>query len=146
MKKNRLKGRRDRCDRGGAGWESVSKRLRGRQTVKDLTHEGGEMKAIPRGLNTELMHDFGTDSLGQDHLYTAVVLSSFRIAGKHALWPVLCRSLGLGDNKKNDFAKVLKPTTYQNRLSFHVCSTLSVLNKYRFLFGRMPLQHRVICF
>lgn len=60
----------------------MSKKEHRRETVKDLTHKGGEMKAIPRGLNTELMHDFGTDSLGQDHLYTAVVLSGFRIAGK----------------------------------------------------------------
>lgn len=31
------------------------------------THQGGEMKAIPRGLNTELEHDFGADSPGGDH-------------------------------------------------------------------------------
>lgn len=28
------------------------------------------MKAIPQGLNIDLMHDFGADSLGRDHLYT----------------------------------------------------------------------------
>lgn len=80
------------------------------------------MKAIPQGLYTELMHDFGFDILGQDHLYTAVVLYSFGIVGKHALWPILFRFLGLDDNTKSDFAKVLKHKTYKNNLSFCVCS------------------------
>lgn len=68
------------------------------------------------------MHDFGADSLGQDHLYAAVILYTFGIAGKHALWPILRRFLGLDDNTKTDFAKVLKHKAYQN-LSFCVRST-----------------------
>lgn len=51
------------------------------------------MKAIPQGLNIGLMHDFGADSLGHDHLYTADVLC------KHAYWPILCTILGPVDKR-----------------------------------------------
>lgn len=84
------------------------------------------------------MHDFGADSLGQDHLYTAVVLHSLGVAGECALWPILCRFLGLDDNTKTDFAKVLK---HIKSASPPVCvPPFSALNKYRFLSGRMPLR------
>lgn len=41
------------------------------------------------------MHDFGADSLGRDHLYTADVVC------KHAYWPILCTILGLVDKRLN---------------------------------------------
>lgn len=124
----------------------MSKRVSGRETVKDLTHKGEEMKAIPRGLNTELMHDFGTDSLGQDHLYTAVILSRSGIAGMHALWPILCRFPGLDGNTKTDVTKVLKHKTSKQPIPLCVFHLFFVLNKYRFLSGRMLLCLRVIHF
>lgn len=39
-----------------------------RDIVKRLSHRGEEMKAIPQGLNIDLMHDFDADRLGRDHL------------------------------------------------------------------------------
>lgn len=39
-----------------------------RDTVQRLGRRGGGMKAVPQGLNTDLMHDFGADRLGRDHL------------------------------------------------------------------------------
>lgn len=62
------------------------------------------MKAIPWGLNTKLMHDFGTDRVGQDNLYSAVILYRFDIVRKHGLWPILHTLIGL--DEKTDFAKV----------------------------------------
>lgn len=67
-----------------------------RETVRDLSHEGGEMKAVPRGLNTELMRDSGADSLGRRRFYTADALC------KHAFWPISCTFPGPDDNTKTD--------------------------------------------
>lgn len=50
------------------------------------------------------MHDFGTDRVGQDNLYSAVILYRFDIVRKHGLWPILHTLIGL--DEKTDFAKV----------------------------------------
>lgn len=56
------------------------------------------MKAGPRGLNAELMHDFGPDSLGQHHLYTAVVHYSFGRSGESVPSGLFCAApFGLDD-------------------------------------------------
>lgn len=78
-------------------------RVNGRRGICDLTHQGGE---ITMGFNTELMHDFATDSLGQHHLYTAVKLSRPGSAGSHALWPILCTSWPRWQHKKLTFVQV----------------------------------------
>ena len=59
-----------------------------RETVEDVTHEGEEMKTI-RGEDTDLIHDFGTDSIGQVHLYTTISQTSGLITQKSDLVEVL---------------------------------------------------------
>lgn len=71
----------------------VRTRVSRRNTVRRLSHRGGEMTAIPQGLNTHLMHDFGAGRLGRDRLLPADDLCT------RAYWPILLAVPGPVDKR-----------------------------------------------